>query len=228
MRTSPRYICFDLDGTLVHAAHLEAAFTSIASEAGAKDEQIRALLANSFAHQPFTASLAHLLPGHTPAETELLHQRFWARVSLTPGELLPGAREALAWAEAHADALFISTGTPPALLEATLRAYGWERLFTLACGSSPGFDKADAHLPACAEALGLQLAEFAAESMIVGDGHTEITQGTRLGMPWRVGIAQDPLRAARLHQLGATHLISSVGGLPELHRSGWRAGRAAR
>jgi phosphoglycolate phosphatase-like HAD superfamily hydrolase len=226
-----RHIIFDLDGTLVEPSHLDQAFLQVALSAGAEGGTVSEVLQYRFRGQHHLTSFSEALPEHDEDELLLLVEQMWNTIGNNPGSPLRGAARALAAAERHQCNLFLSTGSAPALMTQTLHVHGWENLFLLACGSSPDFDKGEHHLPAVADHLELPLEEFAAHTLTVGDGATEMRHGKALGMPYRVGLI-DPEREYMRKQLtdaGANLIIEDIGMLEDildhptpLNVSAWR------
>jgi phosphoglycolate phosphatase-like HAD superfamily hydrolase len=208
-------VIFDLDGTLVRTAVVEA-WWPILSELGMSVRQAEQFV-NATQGQAVAASLRALHLAE--ARIAMYERRFWDEFVRHPADRIEHADELLARLHADGCRLYLSTGSNPEVAQDVLEQHGWTDRFRLALGSSPDDPKGPSHYRQFIADSGLEDREFARRTATVGDGVYDMRFGREHGVALRVGFVEGSQDACdRLVAAGANVLIDELAELqPLLH-----------
>lgn len=224
--TPIRAAVFDLDGTLIDsvpdiAAALNRCLAAIARES-LSDEAVAKLVGGGAREL-----VARALGAATPAAVvDRVHADFLAHYDAEPvsrTRLYPGAREVLEDLRQTGLPLAICTNKPQHLTDLILDRLSLTDVFSVIWGAAAGRPlKPDA---ACLRSVSDKLGTTPAETVVVGDSHTDIDAARAAGCPSILvshGYEQRPLAS-----LGAGAVVA---GLPEvgLQIARWRGDQRSR
>jgi len=214
-------VCFGLIGTLVaDTGIIELAFGEAVATQGVVSGTSAFARAMAQVHRARGQSPADVMTSVFPENearaqaAQLAFERSLAgAIARTPMTPIPGAAEVLAGLAEAGIRTCVTTILPRRQLTVTLQTVGWGRLLPVALTADDvprGFPFPDMALAAMLR-TGV---EDVRELMMVHGTAAGVQCGRRAGAQAAVGVLTGPHPEARLAAAGATHVISSVAGLP--------------
>jgi phosphoglycolate phosphatase len=215
-----RAVVFDLDGTLIDSVPDIAAALNrclIAEGRTALDETGVAKLVGGGARELVARALGARSPA---ADVDRVHADFLAHYDAEPvarTRLYPGVREVLTELGDAGVPLAICTNKPQQLTDHILARLDLTRFFSVVWGAAPGKPlKPDA---ACLRTVCKEIGVSPAETVMVGDSHTDVDAARAAGCPSI--LVSHGYESRSLASLGADALVA---GLPDagLQIARWR------
>lgn len=222
----PALVVFDLAGTTVRdRGEVPAAFADALAAAGLAVDVARIARWRGASKREAAEQLVReAMPSRTAAErahlAEAVYRDFcrtlMARLAATPDLAIPEAQRAFERLHDLGMQVALNSGFDRAIVEAIVQATGWPpALFEAIVGG----DDVTAGRPepdmifACMECTGVTDAGRVA---VVGDTRLDLEAAAHAGAAWRIGVLTGAHDRATLERAPHTHLVASVGNVPDL------------
>lgn len=217
-----RRIILDLDCTLINSPTHEIWTRVLGIHGFTKEEALQAFLVGTgpkHGHPVHIAAQA-AFPDASKREISEILATYEELLLAAPAPAMPEAEDTLERLLSAGHTLYLSSGSSDNVVEAALIKRGWQNVFTLSLGSS-AVPKGHGHLELFARHTGIQLSDFARDTLTVGDDVREMRIGLAGGLPWRCAVLWPHLNQNEkaLAVAGANLRIEGLKALPELAAS---------
>lgn len=215
-----RFGVFDNDGTLVDSIPFcSGIFADVVGPLGVPRQEAETFYRRTTG-KPMREQYRGILSGRgiafDDALIEDLRRSFDRKFVALDVPFFPRARRALATL-ARGRRLFLSSAAPDAAVWKRLNAGDAAKHFTVAYGSS-AVPKGPRHVELFAEAVSMDVADFAERAFLCGDSETDMAIAAACGL-YAIGV-RGTVSDARLRKAGARRIVTSVAELLSDPRDG--------